>query len=135
METQLMFFTADSPSMELKFENVVASGDQTVFIDAVELSIVSHSLLNGDFEEGQTTRDYVYTREIPGWAASGGVVAIRTNNAPWGGIFAQSGSYLLALQGQGANVKQAVAVIRGKESHSVSAPPSDKTLQVDRRLR
>jgi len=38
MEVQSMTFIADASAVELKFENVVGGGDQTVFIDAVEVS-------------------------------------------------------------------------------------------------
>jgi len=63
---------------------------------------------NGNFEEGITTRTFEYTRDIAGWTATGGTVAITTNNAAWGGIAAGAGTYFLGLQSRGASVSQTV---------------------------
>lgn len=67
------------------------------------------NIQNPDFETGFTTNNYEYTRDISGWTAAGGTVAVRTGNRPWGGIAANSGNYLLALQSTGASVKQDVS--------------------------
>jgi len=73
-------------------------------------SPVTHPVLqNGDFEAGFSTSNYEYTHAVTGWTAAGGTVSVHTNNAPWGGVAARSGHYLLALQSRGASVKQMVS--------------------------
>jgi len=127
MEVQSMTFTADTSAVELKFENVVGGGDQTVFIDAVEVSEAPPAAQNGDFEAGFTTNNFEYTNDVAGWTAAGGVVSIRTNNGPWGGIVAQTGNYLLGLQSNGASVTQTVANFRAGVSYSLRVSAAQRT--------
>jgi len=70
-------------------------------------------LQNGDFEAGWVdpqnwNRGFLYTSEIAGWTASGGTVAIPSNNGPWGSVAAGGGSFFLGLQSRGASVSQTV---------------------------
>jgi hypothetical protein len=70
-------------------------------------------VVNGDFEADKVG-GYSY-RKPQGWQTNGGgVVCVKSKNAPWGRLAAGRGGYFISIQGKGRYVQQKLKTTKGK---------------------